>query len=97
MSEEIKVSTDDMVIDTVDEMRFAVTMCDGSKKLLRFILKDAKVKHDETRLEFNRDTYRRSDLPAAIDTERAAVLSFNWTAFNLEILDLEEGFYEARG
>lgn len=76
----------------VDEMQFTMTMNDGSKKKMRFTLKDAKVNNDETSLEFIEDFHREyseNSFPVTTKVKRMAKLVFNWAAFDLEIIDLD--------
>lgn len=76
-----KLVKDDLVVDTVDEMMFTMTMSDGSRKIMRFTLKSAKVIPDKTTLEFNTDKSMSGQ-------KKTATISFNWAAFNCEIIDL---------
>lgn len=76
-----KLVKDDLVIDAVDEMMFTMTMSDGSKKIMRFTLKNAKLIPDRTTLEFNTDK-------SMFGQKKTATISFNWAAFNCEIIDL---------
>ncbi len=76
-----KLVKDDLVVDTVDEMSFTLTMADGSKKIMRFTLKDARLIPDQTTLEFNTDKSMSGQ-------KKTATIAFNWAAFNCEIIDL---------
>ena len=84
------VTRDQDTIETVNAMIFNVTMCDGSKKALRFLLKDARLIPDETSLEFSRNTKKNyiNGVPVPVDNKQIATLRFNWSAFDLEIIDL---------
>lgn len=76
-----KLVKDDLVIDAVDEMMFTMTMSDGGKKIMRFTLKDAKLIPGRTTLEFNTDK-------SMFGQKKTATISFNWAAFDCEIIDL---------
>lgn len=82
--------TDNQVVDTVDEMSFILTMRDGSRKLVRFKLKDARVTNDETSLELSHQGTKRSDLPYLTDIHKQVKITFNYAAFEIEIIELQD-------
>jgi len=66
-------------IKKVEQMVFKVLMDDGSTKHLIFDIKNGFVGSDMVSLEFNRD----------LDGESIATIRFNYTAYNLTIVDEE--------